>query len=72
MNITKFELLKNQTIPKYNFYEIYCNSSLNSVVDFDLMMITNLIGNIVLRSRGFRGSFIIFMILNIIPLYHFF
>ena len=51
MNINQFKSLKNQTILKYNFYEIYFNSSLNSEVDFDLMMITNLIGNIVLKSR---------------------
>lgn len=49
---------------KYNFYEVFFNSYFEKQVDFKLMMATDFLGCILLKSLGFRISSFIFLILN--------
>ena len=49
----------------FDFYNYYFNKSIDEEIDFNLMMITGFIGDILLKSRGYRISLIIFWIINI-------
>ena len=40
----------------YDFYDYFYNYSINENIDFNLMMITGAIGNILIRWIGFKGS----------------
>ena len=50
---------------KYHFYEYFYDSSKNETIDFNLMMITAFIGELFLKSRGFRISSGILSLVNI-------
>ena len=60
---------KEELKQKYNFFELFSEKSKNNEIDFNLMMITNFFGEILLKSRGFRVSLFLFMIINCIPLF---
>ena len=49
----------------YNFYDKFYDDSLNKPLDFNLMMVMDFLGCIILKSRGFRISSVIFLILNV-------
>ena len=51
--------------PEYHFYEYFYDSSMNETIDFNLMMITAFIGELFLKSRGFRISSGILSLINI-------
>jgi hypothetical protein len=40
----------------FDFYNYFYKSSLDETIDFNLMMITGFIGDLLLKSRGFRVS----------------
>ena len=48
-----------------NLKKIFYNNSYNEIVDFNLVMISGFIGNILLKSTGFYITTIIFVIINI-------
>ena len=48
-----------------NFYAIFYNNSYNEIVDFNLVMISGFIGNIILKSTGFYITSIIFLFINL-------
>ena len=48
----------------YYFYEYYYNYSMNETIDFNLIMITGFIGNILLRWSGFKFSTLILSVFN--------
>ena len=48
--------LNNNTYYIYDFYDYYYNSTMDETIDFKLMMITGFIGELLLKSRGFRIS----------------
>ena len=64
----KNELINN-TIAKYNFYNILLYNSINDRIDLNLMMIMSFLGETLLRSFGFRISTIFFLVINCIPLF---
>ena len=47
-------IISNMT--EYRFYDYFYESSMNETIDFNLMMITAFIGELFLKSRGFRIS----------------
>ena len=51
--------------PEYHFYEYFYDSSMNETIDFNLMMITAFIGELFLKSRGFRISSGVLSLINI-------
>jgi len=53
----------------YNFYNILLTQSINISPDFNLIMIMDFLGCILLKSYGFRISSIIFLIINTISLF---
>ena len=54
---------------KFNFFKIFFKKSENQSIDFNLMMFTAFIGNLLLISRGFRISSFVFMIINCFSLF---
>ena len=59
-NIT---LISNE--PEYHFYDYFYDSSMNESIDFNLLMITAFIGELLLKSRGFRISSGVLSLINI-------
>ena len=53
----------------YNFYNILLTQSINISPDFNLIMLMDFLGRILLKSYGFRISSIIFLIINTISLF---
>ena len=51
----KITLIKNEK-NVYDFYNYYYNYSMNENIDFNLMMLTDFIGNILIRLLGFKGT----------------
>ena len=51
-NITITENQKNE----FDFYDYYYNTSMDETIDFNLMMITGFIGNILIKWKGFKIS----------------
>ena len=48
----------------FDFYNYFYKSSLDETIDFNLMMITGFIGDLLLKSRGFRVSAFILSLFN--------
>ena len=53
----------------YNFFEYFYYLSMDETIDFNLMMITEFIGDSLLKSRGFRISTFILSLFNFIVLF---
>ena len=53
----------------YNFFDLFYKNALTEPFDFKLTMIFDFLGVIVLKSRGFRISSAIFMIINLFSLF---
>ena len=53
----------------YNFYNMFFESTKKESFDFNLMMFTGFLGDILLKSRGFRISTFIFAIINGISIF---
>ena len=47
-----------------NFKKIFYQNSYNEMVDFNLVMISGFIGNLILKSTGFYVTSIIFLVIN--------
>ena len=56
-------IISNMT--EYRFYDYFYESSMNETIDFNLMMITAFIGELFLKSRGFRISSGTLSIINV-------
>ena len=52
-----------------NYYSLFYKNSFTEIFEFNLTMIMDFLGNIVLKSRGFRIASIIFMIINLVSLF---
>ena len=52
-----------------NYYDLFYKNSYSEIFEFNLTMIMDFLGIIVLKSRGFRIASIIFMIINLISLF---
>ena len=65
-NITNIDNTNNITVHDtvYDFYNYFHNKTLNEGVDFNLMMITGFIGDLFLKSRGFRISSFVLSLIN--------
>ena len=63
------DVKKAELVQKYNFYEIFLEKSKNNEIDFNLMMFTNIFGEMILNSTGFRFSSSISMFINCIPFF---
>ena len=50
----------------YNYYSIFFKNAVTPSFNFDLMMIMNFLGDIILQSCGFRKTSILFFIINLI------
>ena len=61
--------IKNTEHKELNFYKLFYKSSSSEVFEFNLTMIMDFLGIIVLKSRGFRIASLIFMIINIVSLF---
>ena len=61
--------LINDIKGKYNFYNILLYNSINDRIDLNLMMIMSFLGETLLGSIGFRWSTILFLGINLIPLF---
>ena len=59
----------DQDTLNYNFFDLFYKNALTEPFDFKLTMIFDFLGVIVLKSRGFRISSVIFMIINLISLF---
>ena len=59
---------KEEIKKKYNFYQIFWEKSTGNEIDFNLMIFTNFIGEIALKSKGFKCSSVIFLVVNVISL----
>ena len=62
-DITKFSI--NDYIKQYEYFEMFINNVKNETFDFNLMMLMAFLGDILLKSRGFRISISVFAALNI-------
>ena len=51
-------------IEVFDFYKYFHNESMNEEIDFNLMLFTGFIGDILLKSRGYRISSVLFWIIN--------
>ena len=49
-------IVKDKEINIYDFYEYYYFHTTNETIDFNLMMITGFIGNLILKWKGFKIS----------------
>lgn len=63
-NITGISTNKTQ-IYVYEFYDYFYISSMNETIDFNLMMITGLIGDSLLKNIGFRKTSTILFLFNL-------
>ena len=54
----------NEFNSKYNFYHLFFEDTKKESFDFNLMMFTAFLGEILLRSRGFRISTFVFGVIN--------
>ena len=61
--ISKFSI--NDFNNKYNYYFMFFDDARKDSFDFNLMLFTAFLGDIVLQSRGFRVSTFIFALINI-------
>ena len=55
-------------IKKFNFYKKLFENSKNQSIDFNVLLMTGVLGNFLLTSTGFRISSLIFMAINCISL----
>ena len=69
-NITKFSV--NKFNDQYNFYNLFFEDSKRETFDFNLMMFCAFLGDILLKSRGFRISISIFAGINIVSYFFIF
>ena len=53
----------------YNFYNLFYEDTKKETFDFNLMMLSGFLGDIILKSKGFRVSTIIFFIMNSISIF---
>ena len=53
----------------YNFYYLFNENTKKETFDFNLMMLSGFLGDIILKSKGFRVSTIIFFIMNSISIF---
>ena len=60
-NITKFSI--NDFNEQYNFYNLFFEDTKMETFDFNLMMLSAFLGDILLKSRGFRISISVFAFL---------
>ena len=60
-NITKFSV--NDFNEQYNFYNLFFEDTKMETFDFNLMMLSAFLGDILLKSRGFRISISVFAFL---------
>ena len=65
--ITKFSL--NDFHKKYNFYNMFFEDTKKESFDFNLMMFTAFLGDILLKARGFRVSIFIFSLINLFSIF---
>ena len=69
------EYIKNYFDDKYkpqkdlNYYSLFYKNSFTEIFEFNLTMIMDFLGIIVLKSRGFRIASIIFMMINVVSLF---
>jgi len=69
------EYIKNYFDDKYkpqkdlNYYSLFYKNSFTEIFEFNLTMIMDFLGIIVLKSRGFRIASIIFMMINLVSLF---
>ena len=61
--ITKFSI--NDFNEQYNFYNLFFEDTKMETFDFNLMMLSAFLGDILLKSRGFRISISVFAFLNL-------
>ena len=54
---------------KYDFYHMLSNDTKKEAFDFNLMMFMAFLGDILLKSRGFRISFFVFAVINVISMF---
>jgi len=52
----------------YNFYNIFLTQSIDIAPDFDLIMIMNFFGFILLKTKGFKISSIVFLLINCVSI----
>ena len=53
----------------YNFYYLFYEDTKKETFDFNLMMLNGFLGDIILKSKGFRVTTIIFFIMNSISIF---
>ena len=59
----------NQFIEQYDFYKMLNNNTKKESFDFNLIMLMAFLGDILLKSKGFRISTLIFACLNILSMF---
>ena len=64
MNDTSGTNTTNNDTNVYDFFNYFYKSSMDETIDFSLMMITGFIGDLLLKSRGFRVSAFILSLFN--------
>ena len=59
----------NQFIEQYDFYKMLNDNTKKESFDFNLIMLMAFLGDILLKSKGFRISTLIFACLNILSMF---
>ena len=65
--ITKFSI--NNFNEQYNFFNLFLEDTKMETFDFNLMLLSAFLGDILLKSRGFRISISVFAFLNFISIF---